>query len=330
MRQRLDQAPRILPGLYFGRAGTAWALREAADILGETDLAADVEGFAHQLPTYWPNPDVCHGVAGAGLTHLRLWQLSGRSEFLDHACACAEGLLDAAHHVDDGAFWPVPADFDSTLAGKWHLGFGHGVAGVGAFLLAIGQASGDPRYLALANAAGRTLLAAADIDERTGSATWRTERERHPDRTDMLFHWCSGASGIGTFLLRLAAVQPDEEAAQQYRDLIHGAAIAVHQARWLSPTAACHGLAGNGQFLLDALADAEQAASPNAAAYRNWAEDLAHVIVARQAVHNGLTVIPDESGQRVTAGYGTGLAGVLDFLLRLRNGGRRSWMVELS
>jgi hypothetical protein len=329
MRQRLDQAPRILPGLYFGRAGTAWALREAADLLGDTDLTTHVEGFAHQLPTRWPNPDICHGVAGAGLTHLRMWQLSGRRAFLDPARACAESLLAAAHHVEDGAFWPVPADFDSTLAGRWHLGFGHGVAGVGAFLLAIGQACGDPRYLELANAAGRTLVAAADVDERTGAATWRTERERQPNRTDMLFHWCSGASGIATFLVRLAAVQPDEAAAQPYRDLVHSAAIAVHQARWLSPTAACHGLAGNGQFLLDALADAEQAVSPHAAAYRDWAEDLAQVIVARHAVHNGLMVIPDESGQRVTAGYGTGLAGVLDFLLRLRNGGSRSWMVEL-
>jgi hypothetical protein len=38
-------------------------------------------------------------------------------------------------------------------------------------------------------------------------------------------------------------------------------------------------------------------------------------------------VVPDSSGE-ITAGYGTGLAGVLSFLLRLRHGGRRPWMTD--
>jgi hypothetical protein len=38
--------------------------------------------------------------------------------------------------------------------------------------------------------------------------------------------------------------------------------------------------------------------------------------------------VPDESGHEVSAGYGTGLSGVLSFLLRLRHGGPRPWMVD--
>jgi len=329
LRKRLDRTLRVLPGLYFGRAGTSWALREAADLLGDAGLAAQAEQFALRLPISWPNPDICHGAAGAGLAQLRLWQLSGRGEFLDRARDCADGLLEAAHRTEDGVFWPVPADFDSALAGAWHFGFAHGVAGVGAFLLAAGQACADSRYLDMATAAGQTLAAAAEIGE-SGSATWRTDRGAKASSKDMRYHWCSGASGVGSFLLRLAAVQADRAAAEQYRELVYAAALAVHEARWSSGTASCHGLAGNGQFLLDVLAEAEQADRPDAAQYRQWAEDLAEVLVTRHASQHGRMLVPDESGVRITAGYGTGLAGVLDFLLRLRHGGPRSWMIEFS
>ncbi|HEU5270308.1 MAG TPA: lanthionine synthetase LanC family protein, partial [Jatrophihabitans sp.] len=329
MRDRIDRTPRVLPGLYFGRAGTAWALRETAALLDDAELAVRAEQFALRLPLRWPNPDVCHGAAGAGLSQLRFWQLSGRDEFLDRARDCADGLLAAAHHTDDGVFWPVPADFDSSLAGVSHFGFAHGVAGVGAFLLAAGQACADTRYLQMADAAGQTLAAAAEIGE-SGSATWRTDRGSQAGSKDMRYHWCSGASGIGSFLLRLATAQPNLAMAGCYRDLAHAAAQAVHEARWFSGTASCHGLAGNGQFLLDILAVAEQAGSPDAARYRRWAEDIVDVLLTRHAVQQGRMLIPDESATRITAGYGTGLAGVLDFLLRLRHGGPRSWMIEPS
>ncbi|HST46546.1 class IV lanthionine synthetase LanL [Jatrophihabitans sp.] len=326
MAERLDRVPRLLPGLYFGRAGTAWALRAAAGTLRDAELAGRAEELGLRLPIRWPNPDICHGVAGVGLAQLALWQLSGRTEFLDRARQCADGLAEAARVTDDGVFWPIPDDFDSALAGSWHFGFAHGVAGVGAFLLAAGQACGEPRYSELAEAAGRTLAAAADLDERTGAATWRTDRNSPVSSKDMLLHWCNGASGVGTFLVRLAAAHHDQ--ASRYWDLVHAAALAVHRARWLPSPVACHGLAGNGQFLLDAAAAAEQAGSPRAADYRDWAADLAAVIVARAAVIDGRLVVPDETGLRVGAGYGTGMAGTLDFLLRLSQGGARSWMVE--
>lgn len=329
IRDRIDRTPRVLPGLYFGRAGTAWALRETAEFLDDAGLADCAEQFAVRLPVRWPNPDVCHGAAGAGLSQLRFWQLTGREAFLDRAREAADGLLQAVRPTEDGVFWPVPKDFDSALAGVWHFGFAHGVAGVGAFLLAAGQATGDPRYLEMAAAAGQTLAAAAEIGE-SGSATWRTDRESVAGSKDMLYHWCSGASGIGSFLLRLVAARPADAMAGRYRELVHAAAQAVHEARWFSGTASCHGLAGNGQFLLDVLAAAEQAGSSAATQYRQWAEDIADVLLTRHAMQQGRMLIPDESAVQVTAGYGTGLAGVLDFFLRLRHGGPRLWMIDPS
>lgn len=324
--KRIDEGSRVLPGLYFGRAGTAWALREAATLLRDPDLAERAEEFGRRIPLRWPNPDVCHGAAGAGLSQLRLWQLSGQPDFLARARTCADGLLAAAQETDDGTFWPVAEAFDSSLAGVAHLGFGHGVAGVGAFLLAIGQLTGDQGYLDMASAAGRTLAANAEVDAATGAAVWRTERRQPVKAQDMLFHWCSGASGVGTFLVRLAVTEPDRELAGRYRELVDGAAIAVHRARWISSTAACHGLAGNAQFLLDAAA----VPGTDSSRYRRWARDLAAVVVARHTRREGRLIVPDESGLKVAPGYSTGLAGVLDLLLRLRHGGDRSWMIETA
>jgi len=104
--------------------------------------------------------------------------------------------------------------------------------------------------------------------------------------------------------------------------LAEAAAAAVRRDRWYSTTAACHGLAGDGDYLLD-LADltGEQR-------YRDWAWDLAAAMHARNTIQDGLMVLPDESGRDITPGYGTGLSGPLGFLLRLRHGGPRWWMPD--
>lgn len=310
----LSSVPRVLPGLYFGRSGTAWALHDAATHLGDPALAGRAVQLGLSVPVNWPNPDVCHGAAGAGLAQLHLWQTTGRPEFLDRAVSCADGLLEAAEHLPDGVFWPVPEDLDSALAGIRHFGFAHGVAGIGTFLLAAARVTGTERYAEVARAAGDTLVLSAERGP--WGARWRADRA---DRaaSGMLYHWCSGASGIGTFLVRLWQATGDKH----ILELAEEAATAVRRARWYSPTAACHGLAGNGQFLLD-LADA--VGGP----YRAWAEEVAVVLETRCAVRDGLLVPPDESGTEVTVDYQTGLSGVVDFLLRLDHGGPRPWMVD--
>ncbi|MFL6141281.1 MAG: class IV lanthionine synthetase LanL [Labedaea sp.] len=318
---RLDRIPRLLPGLHFGRAGTAWALYDAARHLGDDALAERALGLALRLDTRWPNPDVCHGAAGAGLVLLRMWYLSRRSELLDAAIDCADGLLAVAAWVDDGVFWPVPEDFDSALAGGWHYGFAHGVAGVGAFLLAAAQASGRTDYADTAVAAGDTLVRAAERGV-AGGARWRCDRNRPPSPAEPLYHWCHGSSGVGTFLVRL-----DEHlgGGTGYRTLAEAAAVAVHRTRGFSSPAACHGLAGNGEFLLDL---SQRSSAPSAARYREWANDLADWICVRHAVLDGRRVTADETQTGVSPGFGTGLAGALGFLLRLRHHGPRQWMPD--
>ncbi|MFF0473795.1 class IV lanthionine synthetase LanL [Streptomyces sp. NPDC004284] len=317
--ERQETLPSTLPGLHFGRSGTAWALLDAARALDDTALADRAVALALGLPVQGSNPDVCHGVAGSGLTQLHFWRTTGDPRFLDRAADVAEGLLDAARRTPEGVFWPVPEDYDSALAGAWHYGFAHGVAGVGTFLLLAAGATGDGRFLDAAVEAGATLTAAA----RSGPAgtLWPVDRARHlSDSPELARHWCSGSSGIGTFLVRLWAATG--EADKAVRDLVDGAALAVRAGRVTDSPATCHGLAGNAEFLLDA------AVRTGDERHFAAAELLVEHLAAQAVLRDGRLLVPDENRRTVLAEYATGLAGSLSLLLRLRSGGPRAWLPE--
>ncbi|MFE0465023.1 class IV lanthionine synthetase LanL [Kitasatospora sp. NPDC058965] len=309
-----DHQPH-LPGLYFGSSGTAWALLEAARVLEDGPLAQAAAELALAVPVRHPQPDVCHGVAGAGLAQLHFWHATGRAEFRDRAAAAAEHLLTVGVQGRSGVLWPVPADFDSELAGIHHLGFGHGVAGVGTFLLLAGLATGREEFVAAARAAGETLLTAARVED--GAAHWAPD-DRRADAPSAGPHWCSGSSGVGTFLIRLWQTTGDP----RHRLAAEQAAVAVHRARWRGTPVACHGLAGNAEFLLDL---AEALDMPG---YWQWAEELVGCALTRTVHRDGLVLTPDESMLAVSAAYNTGTAGLLGLLLRMRHGGTRMWLPD--
>ncbi|WP_167521477.1 class IV lanthionine synthetase LanL [Microbispora triticiradicis] len=311
--RRLVSEARPSPGLYFGRAGIAWGLHEAGRVLGDDRLRSAGVDLALGLPVAWPNPDVCHGLAGTGLALLHFWHATGDDRFRDMAGRCADTLLAAAERTPGTVLWKIPEDFASALAGAVHYGFAHGVAGIGTFLLAAAGVLGRDDCMETALLGGRTLLAAA---HHTGDAAWWTES---PSNTIRQPYWCSGSSGVGTFLVRLHSATGEA----RFLDAARAAAIAAHASRLSSGTVACHGLAGEGQFLLDM---ADLLGEP---AYHAQAEELAACLWARAVTRDGLLVVPDESGDKVSFGWNTGLAGILDFLRRLRHGGARPWMADV-
>lgn len=303
-----------LPGLHFGRSGTAWALLDSARLLGDDAVAETAIRLALDVPVDWPNRDICHGAAGAGMTQLHFWRTTGQTAFRDRVVACGETLLAAAENHPGGVIWPIPATFDSQLAGARHFGFAHGVAGIGAFLLAAGRATGREDFVRMAHTAGDTLAEAAQVEN--GQAWWPADAKlSDASRTP---HWCTGASGVGTFLIRLW--QATGQA--RYRDLAELGAATVRGTMWQASPAACHGLSGNAEFLLD------MAAALDEPRYLRWATELAACIHARAAVRDGLLVVPDETLEGISIGYGTGLAGAVGMLLRLRDGGSRLWMPD--
>ncbi|MFF4160659.1 class IV lanthionine synthetase LanL [Streptomyces sp. NPDC001678] len=305
---------RILPGLHFGRSGTVWALHDAALTLGDSELAGLARSYALRIPLEWANPDICHGLAGAGLAQLHLWRTTGDPRFAERASQYADGVLRRTAEAGSGVDWPPGAAHRRELSGSASYGFAHGVAGHVAFLLAAGRDLGRPELVDIAIGGGHALCAVA---ERRGDiAVW----PKGPGRTERmgLDFWCNGASGIGTALVRLwqATREP------LFREYAERAAHAAHLDRWRVGPGTCHGVAGNAQLLVD-LADITGDVT-----YRARAAESAYCLYARAARQDGRLVVPDDTLREFCVSYQVGLAGALDLLLRIKHSGARPWMVD--
>jgi hypothetical protein len=60
--------------------------------------------------------------------------------------------------------------------------------------------------------------------------------------------------------------------------------------------------------------------------YLAWATELAGCLHAHAVEIDSRLLVPGEDGSTAHAGYNTSLAGIIDFLLRLRYGGPRLWL----
>lgn len=297
------------PGLYFGRAGIAWALYEAGRVLGDGDLAAQGLALAAGLPVDPGSYDVTHGTAGIGMALLHLGRSAGREDLVRRAGEAAAVLVAAERDADtaDGLLWPTPAAVASPTAGGLYYGFAHGTAGVAAFLLATGRPDG--RRIAVR--AGETLLAAATVAD--GVALWGAG----PGDPTTAPYWCHGSAGIGSFLTRLYRVTGDD----RYQEAARGAATAVLENASRGVLGQCHGLAGNGEFLLDLAETGDRAH------HEEQATEVARILLASRAHRSGTVVFPDETGT-VSPTWADGTSGILAFLLRLRYRSSRMWLVE--
>lgn len=309
--QRVGVEGKRPPGLYFGAAGTAWALYEAGRAVGDDQLVEQGLALADTLPVSSENPDLTHGTAGIALTFLHLWLRTRNEEFAQRAGRAADKLIASASAEPSGISWGTPAAFESRLAGGRFHGFAHGTAGVGYFLLAMAFATGRSDCRELAERAGETLLANAVVGE--GMALWGAGPGDDPTAP----YWCHGSAGIGTFLIRLHRTTGDD----RYGKVADLSAQAVLENSWRGVLGQCHGLAGNGDFLLDMAERADDQL------YGAMADQLARVIFASRAYRNGWVVFPDERGD-LSPTWGDGVSGVLAFLLRLRYRAPRLWMVD--
>ncbi|HKR49234.1 MAG TPA: class IV lanthionine synthetase LanL [Pseudonocardiaceae bacterium] len=308
---RLREGAKRPPGLYFGDAGIAWSLYEAGRVLGDDQLVERGLALADTLPISWSSPDVIHGTAGIGLTFLHLWLRTGNDEFAERASKSADILITSVSEDADGLIWEPPAEFDSRLAGRRHYGYAHGTAGVGYYLLAVALATGRSDCLTLACRVGDTLLAnATEVD---GVAQWGAG----PGDAPTAPYWCHGASGIGSFLTRLHRANGDD----RFGKAAQMSAQAVIENSWRGSLGQCHGLAGNGEFLLD------MAQAADGASYHTSAHQLARVILTTRAHREDQVVFPNEH-QGFSATWGDGVSGILSFFLRLRHRSPRLWMVD--
>lgn len=303
------RSPR--PGLHFGGRGTAWALYDAGRAVDDRRLVDHALALALAPQQVTPHHDITHGTAGSGLAALHLWQRTGDARFAELAVDAADRLTSAVTREPAGVGWAVPGEADSPEGGKRYLGFAHGTAGIGCFLLAAADLSRHPGHKELAVEIGEDLLAGA---VRTGEAAqWPAQAGDVPTAP----YWCHGAAGIGTFLVRLWQATGDD----RFGDLTRRSTHAVTERASRAALTQCHGLAGNGDFLLD-VADAT-----GESVYQDMAEDLAGLLLAERAHRQEQVVFPNEYGD-VSTSWSDGSAGILAFLLRARRTSPRHWMVE--
>jgi rhamnogalacturonyl hydrolase YesR len=128
--------------------------------------------------------------------------------------------------------------------------------------------------------------------------------------------WCNGQAGIGGFLIRAWEATGEE----RYADMAVRCAAAVMSHAWRLEIGACCGLSGAGHFLLDV------AELTGEARFRVDAEHLASILQAKSHIADGLPI----PGHRDSGfDYQAGIAGTLDFLIRLRRGGPNPWAPAL-
>ncbi|AXK31905.1 serine/threonine protein kinase [Streptomyces armeniacus] len=313
--RRADREPRQLPGLYFGRAGTYWAMYEAADTLGEEDIRQRSVERAKRLPVLWHEADITHGLAGNGLALLHLWRRTEDEEFRERAERCVTSVLNAP--TGQGSRWVEPEKVLATTNPS-NTGFAHGLAGIATFLLSAARDLGREDLLDAAVRIGTSLLASAEDD---GEGIYWPVADPDGDaatRARISTWWCNGAPGIGTFLIRLWRATGDD----RLRAAAHRAAVSTRRQKWLLGHSHCHGLAGNGEFLLD------MAALTGEDRYRDWAAE--HVTALRRfcALREDRLIVVTESDADLNYSYNLGMAGPIGFLHRFRHGGERWWMTD--
>jgi lantibiotic modifying enzyme len=187
--------------------------------------------------------------------------------------------------------------------GRTYLGFSHGAAGIGYFLLHLGKRTKEAKYGALAEEAAAFVVAHA-IEE--GGDGWNWERTVPPTPDDEIrIQWCHGSPGNGLFFAALLRETGRHEAALRR---------CLNTTRRLGRTARvggcqCHGVAGNAELFLEAHA---------------VLEDPSLLDDAR--TFGSAILEPRGEGFAVPGGYGPsymlGLAGIGHYLVRLAEPGK--------
>lgn len=235
-------------GLYTGLAGIAWARALA----GEAELArADVQVLlarAHQEDdrlSWNASLDVIDGAAGIGFALLDLHRALGSEEALRGARGAGETLLAAAEEHGAGLRW-----YPARGAAREYPNFSHGTAGIAAFLLELGHASGDERFTRASERGARYLAAIAQPTGERGLAVHHSS----PGSEELRYvGWCHGPTGTAPLFARLHALEGGDAwaaAEQRFARGLQELAPPRTSAGFWGNVSRCCGHAGVLEFLL--------------------------------------------------------------------------------
>jgi len=297
-RNLLDRARSVKAddaGLYTGLAGLGQVLLDAARATDDPKLVAEAKAVARRLPAPRAT-DIISGAAGTGIFLLNLHAETGEKEWLEKAVALGDYLEKLAVREEGRARWPVTAGSDRV-----YIGFSHGAAGIGYFLLHLGLAAEDEKYLTLAEEAAAFVKANGTT---LGSGLAFTKMVP-PRKKAYPVQWCHGSPGIALFFDAMHAALGGREYERLRDECVRADVIEGRAAR--VGGCQCHGVAGNAETFVTVYRTTGDARLLDVA--RRFADDL----IADGKVKTSI------GSHSYGPGYMTGLAGIGRFFLRLAN-----------
>lgn len=177
------------PGLYVGAAGVAWVLWE----MGVDDVARRVLRDAGEHPLLFREANIYQGASGYGMACLRLYLGCKEQEWLDQAMRVGEWLLQNKRENErQEYFW-------ADQEGKTWLGYPRGGSGIALFLLYLGLAANEPRFVV----AGRQALAFDLSFAQEEEGVLSIPRGAVGSFENVITHyWLNGSAGVGLSLAR--------------------------------------------------------------------------------------------------------------------------------
>ncbi|MDJ0944430.1 MAG: lanthionine synthetase LanC family protein [Kiloniellales bacterium] len=245
--------PAVRFGLYAGWSGIALAAVRVGTLLDTPEWIEKALALLGQLAREDPRqaePDLLAGVAGGVVALLVLWEALDEAALLEMALRQGDVLLAAAEPADAGRSWTSVSHPENPGL----TGFSHGASGIGYALFELFAATGDARYLDVAQAAFDYERLWYDPD----AANWPDLRGRLHQKPEtgssppFQTAWCHGAPGIALARLRAYARFCDERHRDEALTALDTTACAV-EAGLSSQNhnySLCHGMAGNADILL--------------------------------------------------------------------------------
>ncbi|MGG0284266.1 lanthionine synthetase LanC family protein [Peribacillus butanolivorans] len=249
--------------------------------------------------------NISHGAAGLGLMFLEIFNISKEKKQLENAQYMQKLIVQNKKNLNDLIYWDSIESVDGKLFTHKSIGFSHGIAGIGYFLLAMFKETGEEECLNICEEIIKSLESTSVITYKGKGISW----PHHIDKLDSTpwIHWCNGASGVTLFLLNAYDNLRDDLS----KKLLLKSLYTIQKSEIFDSFCQCHGLSGNGDILNYAykiLGDFNLFES----AYKNGDK-----LLALKFDYKDLWLWTIEDKKSLSPEFMTGFLGVYSYFLRL-------------
>ncbi len=275
------------PGLYVGYSGICWGFLE----LGFMDIAEHALKLAKNNQDIWKYYDMFYGLSGYGMANLKFYKESGDRFYLEEAIKCAEIIIKNSHKDDE-------VRYIYGYDGDIHYGFAFGASGISLFFIKLYDFLRDKKFLRVAKEFLKFDL--KNSVDAGGYLSFFPDKKR-PTILPYVRHGSAGILGVA---IRFWDRTKDEEIFQYIKNILPD----LNRKYTIFP-GQLFGLAGIGETLID-MYNFGISGEIN-----KIVEGLFMFAIERE----NKVFYPSEEYEKISFDWGSGSAGILDFLKRYQN-----------